>query len=387
MKKLITALMGAGLLVSLNSYATSSSCSNAGYSSGLCAPKMCGGFYVGLTGLYQRPTVTGEALNGESYQFSDSDVFPSFFRSELRRFDPDHDWGYEIKVGYDLPCTANNIELSYTHFDDDVHLHSDLTGDPFSVASYYFPNISLPTTGLLSLTALAGSSRINWEFNKADLTIGRRYEDACGNFMIRPAIGVRHAKIEHHYHSNTDLSIGLTPVPGVVLDTTDLAIGVDIHSEFKGTGPLFSVDARWGLFNSIGLVGHFDSALLVGDVDTHDKVNLAFTFATDSLIAPTINTAPVVEERFETPSVDRIVTSLTGRIGLDYNYCFCNKSSLSIEVGYQASKYYDAVDIIRGPIANPFSLNAGGFPALQTTSTQTEDFDLRGPYVNVTFHV
>lgn len=380
MKKLITALV-AGLFFPYHAFALSSDCANLDSSSGLCAPKFCGGFYIGVTGLYLRPTVAGDAMNPLYVQFIDDDS--SIFRSELRQFDPDYEWGYEAKVGYEIPCTANNIELSYFRFNNKDRVLSDLTGAPFSVGNFFFPNVFETTEGRVALTDFSQNARLHLEFDKVDLTLGRRYNDVCGNFMIRPAIGVRYACVDYKYHGNAISDIVITD--STVEDLTGTIFGEGkVNSEFKGTGPLFSLDSRYGLFNGIGLVGHFDASLLIGNLDAHSSFSIDID--EDSPLVPLLATAPDVENRFEVPSRNRIVTSLSGKLGLDYNYCFCNKSSLSVEIGYQASKYYDAIDIIHGDIANPLAFN-GTVTNQRILSTTSESFDFRGPYVNVTYHI
>src|SRR5262245_30928284 len=131
--KLITALICAGFSFSIPSYASSSDCANAGFSSGLCAPKLCGGFYAGVTGYWLRPTGSGNDLiaeiqnhghlnhenehGGEEIASSDnSSNMSGSCDSEFRKFNPKERWAWEVKVGYDFPCTANSIELSYMHF-------------------------------------------------------------------------------------------------------------------------------------------------------------------------------------------------------------------------------------------------------------------------------
>ena len=398
MKRLITALIGSGLIFTCHSYAFSNSCADAGYSSGLCSPKSCGGFYFGLTGAYLLATGTGADLNSAILQFADTSSSiagtTGEFRSELAQFRPRYHFAYEITAGYDLPCSANNVELSYMHLNDHTtNLHRDLTDKPVSVASYFFTNILIPVfpanTGVATagLTDLNCHASLRYKFDKIDLTFGRQYNDVCGYFNFHPLVGVRYARIHHDYRSETTGAFADEPIIGGIF-ADSLELRTNVRSEFKGAGPMFGLDTRYGFCGGFGIVGHFDTSLLVGTVDSNDHLAFTFTPTLGGGLTEIDLPLPSANESFNVPSRDRLVASFSGKLGIDYNYCFCNKSSLCVEVGYQACKYFDTFDLIRGDIQSPFSSVITGLPTVQRiTETVTDSFDMRGPYVNVTYHL
>lgn len=374
MKKLTLALIGTGLLFSCNSYAVSSACTNSGYSTSICSPKYCGGFYVGLTGFYLKPSETGLGQVTDSWQYGTADSSPFIPASRLARskpFDPDYEWEWGANIGYDIPCTANNIDLSYWHLSNKKHAVNDLSDGPISFSSIFTTDVVAPIGDVVGgITFLISNAYLEYKVDQVDLKMGHMFNDACGQFQIRPSIGLRYNNLKHEltFRSPATLEFGL---PALV----DAIFFGHVKSQFNGVGPLVSLDARYGMFAGFGLVGHFDSALIVGEVEANS--NLGFTFTSPALPISPVTT----DNRFESPDLERVVGSVSGKLGADYTFCFCNKSSLTIEAGYQVNKFYDPFDLIRGDI--PYA------PVIHQRITHilTNDLDVRGPYVNVTFRV
>lgn len=394
MKRLITAIIGTGLFLSCNSFAYSftTDCGNCGYASGLCAPKFRGGFSIGVTGSYLQPTASGTALNDFVFGRANDDLFFNF--SDLHRFDIDRDWGWGVNIAYDLPCTAYSLTVDYFHIDNEEHRHDNTASGFDSIASFWITNLAFPIGERflddpavdIVVTDYNLRSHLEYKFDKVDLTFGRQYNDVCGFFSIKPAVGLRYAKIDHHYNSRFDGSLIDLLSDVEAADTIHTIFDIHNHSEFDGIGPVASLDTRLGFCNGFGVVGHFDAALIVGNVDSH--------LSNHAVISPLTAAGDVIftevdDSRWHTPSVDRVVTSLSGKVGLDYSFCLCNKSSLTFEVGYQASKYFDAIDLLRGTVDISDTLIGPIFNTSQqlVTNSDTNDFEFRGPYVNVTWHI
>lgn len=368
MKKLMTALLGAGLLLSCNVSAYSSNCSNTGYNN-TSSPKFCGDFYIGLTGFYLQPNGSRSDLNDESNWLGQdptiNDLVTAEFASNMRRIDPDYKWQYEVIVGYDIPCTANNIELSYFHLNTKDHLHSDLSDNALIVSKYFIANGQLPFFGEDPLTAYDNAVQLEYKVDKIDLTVGRQIKDVCGGFKLHPAIGIRYAQLEHRFDNHFEAA------------SDDNFFHADnvVYSEFRGQGPVLALDARYGWTNAFGIVGHFDTSLIVGSVRSNNNITLRTIDGDDTGGA---------YASWSTPTSNRLVSSVSGKLGIDYTHCYCNKSSLTIEVGYLASKYFDAFDLTRGDVLMD-DMSSSNLPDLR--DVETNNFSYRGPYINLTVHV
>ncbi|KTD61147.1 Lpg1974 family pore-forming outer membrane protein [Legionella spiritensis] len=295
----------------------------------LCAFKVNGGFYAGVTGYYVRPSETGIGQVTDSWLYAGQ----ASFTARSKPFDPEHDWAGSVKVGYNFPESANNVEISYLFLDNTTHAVNDFSDGSIGFGSILFPDAVIPPT-----PGFVSDAYLKYEVNQVDLKVGRKYSDVSGNFFIRPSIGVRYAELKHQ----------LTfAAPGNMI------------SKFDGAGPMLSLDGNYTLGQGFGLVGYFDYALIVGKIDSHSFVNLAG-----------------VDFNFVWPKNDRIVNSLTGKLGIDYSHTFANDTNVVVEAGFQVNEYIDSMDTIRGTLAFGSIQRVGG--------KETNSFGFRGPYISLT---
>lgn len=379
MKKLIISLISSGVIISSTSYAlpTDHCCNSQG------------GFYLGVGGSYLLGAGTGPELNIESFQYFD--FTSNQFTSILQQVDSDYDWAYEFRVGYDVPCSNNNIELSYFHYQNSNRYDRDLSSAFNTLATYYYTNIitpvfPTPVDGVFTgLTELNGRSSLNYKLNKIDLTVGKRYANVCG-LAIHPSLGIRYAHLEREVG-------GL--IPGIVATGIGTPVPIDTLSNFSilqpkaestyhGIGPVFSLDTRYG-FCGFGLVSHLDGALLAGKINSYTIFDLQLPPVAGAGNPLLLYNS--THQIFRVPSTHRVVTSFGGKLGLDYAFTFCNRSSLSVEAGYFVTKYVDTFDIVRGDVQAPLPTSITGLNQNQRiTERVTNDFDLNGPYVDVSYH-
>lgn len=375
--------IGLGLILCNQVLAFSSDCCIKGYTPGLSSPNLPGGFYFGFSGLSLKPTETNIGQATDSWQFLESDD-PSdlVFRAEDRPFKPSSDWAWGAKVGYDLPCSSLNIEADYLHFNNKTHaVNTTDDGDPMSVsfASLFSTNALFPIDDpdVTSILSLRSDAHLRYKLDQFDLKIGKQFFESCGPFKLQASIGARYAYLDHALTFNSPLSLRVIVDDLPPLITEGAAIGA-VKSHFKGIGPLGSLDLRYAFGRcGIGVVGHFDTGLLIGDTYASSFVTLVSTVV-DPIVGPTT----AVTNRFTRPSLKHVVPNLDAKLGLDYTFCFCNKSSLTVEVGYSAYRYWDAFNIIRGDISSTVDV-----PAQKITAIETNNFSVNGPYAEVSWHM
>lgn len=303
-------------------------------SSVLCAFKEKGGFYAGVSGYYVQPVETGIGLVTDSWLF----VSPGGFTAESKPVDTKYKWAGAVKIGYDFPMSANNIEVNYLHLGNNTHAVNSFANGAIGFGSVLFPDVVIP---LASFPELVSDAHLRYTLNQVDVKVGRKYRDVSGVFSIRPSLGLRYVELEHN------LSFA---APGNAV------------SEFNGVGPMLGVDANYQLGRGFGLVGYFDYGLLMGHINSHSFLNLG---------GPNFN--------FSWPDRGRLVNNFTGRLGIDYNYVCSNSSTIGIEIGYQASEYLNATDTLRGYIFT------GGVQHI--AGNETNNFSFSGPYASLTIHL
>ncbi|WP_298625598.1 Lpg1974 family pore-forming outer membrane protein [uncultured Legionella sp.] len=300
-------------------------------SSALCAFNLKGGLYAGVTAYYVKPSETGLGMVSDSWLYGGSGNLTALSKP----FDPPHKWAGSVKLGYNIPMSANNIEASYLFLDNKTHAINDFSDGSIGFGSVLFPNTTLPPT-----PGFVSDAYLSYKVNQVDLKAGRKYSDVSSAFFIRPSLGLRYAELKH----------SLTfAAPGNML------------SSFKGVGPMISVDSTYNLGHGFGLVGYFDYALIVGKIDSHSYL---------SLLGTNFN--------YSWPERDRIVNSITAKLGLDYSFNFANNSNVAIEAGYQVNEYFNSMDTIRGTIAfAPGDIS-------RINGNETNSFGFRGPYISLT---
>lgn len=293
-----------------------------------------GGFYIKGTGIAAVPSETGLGTFTDTWMYAtpDGGTLGLSKPSKLK-----YRAAWAVKVGYDIPCTPNNIEVEYTRLHNRKHNVNTTADHPVAFGSTFF-NITIPIT---PGEVLVSDSHLKYTLNQVDVNAGHCFVDSSCHLLFRPLVGVRFASLKH------DLPF----------------VGGDVRSRFRGAGPMIGADCQYEFCGGFGLVGHFDTAVLMGNVESKSFLNFG---------------SPI---RFKSPKTDRVVTSISGKLGLAYNFCIC-RSSLLFEVGYQANVYIAPFDIITAWL--PTSLGGLG---QRISQLDTTNFAFTGPYVSLTWHV
>lgn len=319
-------------------------------------PQLPGGFVIGGSVFYMEALPT----HGDVDAFSLNSGTDSTFFSELKNVEPGYDWGWGLNVGYIFPNTGNDINLSYFQYDTDDSDH-------------FFPIVTTNGISLITplnfldelsfLTALA-RSKVEYDINQVDLTAGQYIDVGC-RLIAHPYAGLRWAQVDR------DLDNFLF---GPSTDgTASSLVFIKEESDFDGIGPIVGLDASYYVYMGFGLVGHFDSALLVGNVEAKQT----------AVVAPggedPIN--PLFLFNYKSDDNNRIVPVIDGKLGLDYTYVFnnCENSDLTLEVGWQFSNYFNATD----RMITSAALSGGSVTIFQR---KTADLGIQGPYVSLVFH-
>lgn len=328
--KLRSCFIAFGLLVSMTAIANPSFASNK---NNCCQPICCdkGSFYASVKGVWAEPMETGVGMFTDSWQYLSSDGAITAI-SKKAKFSNEFAGGGDI--GYRFANTCTSIKLSYFGLNNTLHAVNGPEG-AFSFGSVFFPNIAVLSPTFIS------DAHLKYNLNQYDLVLDHTYSNICG-FSLRPSLGIRYADYEHK----------LTfAVPGNVI------------SKFKGAGPVVGVDAYYALGHcGLGLVGHIDGALLDGTVDSHSFINFPTTF------------------NYKQSDEDHLVPTCSINLGLNYRHAIGCQSIVSIEAGYEATKYFDSAEILRG--------NVPGFAGEVTpriVDVNTTSFGYSGPYLKLSY--
>ncbi|KTD40513.1 Lpg1974 family pore-forming outer membrane protein [Legionella parisiensis] len=306
----------------------------------LCAFKNPGGLYVSGTGYYVQPSETGIGLVTDSWLFN----VPGGTQAESTPFDPDYQWAGSVAVGYDIPMSANNIEVNYLYLKNKTHAVNSFANGSVLFGSILFPDAFIP---IASMPGLVSDAFLNYRVDQADIRAGRKYSDTSGVFKIRPSLGVRYVQIKH------DLSFA---APG------------HVSSKFSGAGPLISLDGHYDLGHGFGLLGYFDYALMAGSMQSFSEVFLGSNFS------------------FKWPKRNRVVNSITGKIGLDYTHALTYSTTWTAAIGYQINEYLSSMDTLRGFTGVTFSPDGVNLGPQRIAGNETNNFSFQGLFLSLTLH-
>lgn len=321
-----------GLAVLLSGYAANSLAALPTGASSRCdvsVPNFCGGFTFGLTGLYWR--VSSPELDfGVSYP-NNSFGFGSRLNATSNHLKHDYNWAWSANVGYIFPCSGNDVNLTYTHYDHtrrgEVRNDTFPTFLPLSqvnvspLLTFGFPieSFAISGTGTSGVDAVTfeglfanGDSfpatslgvfidpdditrvyaRSDFENNSWDLDFGQTINVGC-NFRLRWFGGLRYTRLKHtfdvvteaapivRYDQGITFSDNFTATVGTTLQSLAGTVSlsfidgdaiirdiVNQKSDFNGIGPRFGLTGDYHLSGGFGIVGSLSTSLLVGNVDS-----------------------------------------------------------------------------------------------------------------------
>lgn len=344
MKKLVLALATTGLCSSVFAALPGSDDPTL-----INIPQYQGGFFVGAVGLYQQPSVSGEALDYAIVNTANVPIFSTPLHLNYEKVEPGYDWGWGVNVGYLFPQTGNDIEVKYWQLDT-KDTASYTTGSEQSVAAHFFEFIEFN----------AGKATAELDTQQVDAVVGQWINVGC-RLRLHPQTGIQYTNIDEELNGTYQDPRG----NGNITQAKNT-------SDYDGVGPELGFDGSYYLGAGFGLVGHFNSALLIGDLDPSLSAHEFFGGASPI----TVHYSPLGG------SETHVVPNLDGKLGADYTFLFNNasESSLTFEIGYEVNHYFNAIDTIS---ADAFNTNIGS----NIIRHQTSDLSIDGPYASLTLQI
>jgi hypothetical protein len=409
MKRILVALAAIGLTASLGAYAAMPTGAQV---TEVNVPQARDGFFMGASALYWQSAVSGNDLDYAAVQ-----TFPNLNNNtdqKIHNVDPEYNWGFNVFAGYDFG-NGTDMQLEYlrlhTNDSESTHVGAQNSTASIAPARYFATNpFNLTFNNLLhalgefsgdlspfdSYKSAEGKSEIN--LDQVDFTIGQYFNLGCAD-QLRLFAGLRYTKLireldtwysqDPNDANNQDLDsdgVGFGGVTG-----TNGALTGDDESYFTGTGPLIGLSNSYYLGYGIGFTTSLDTGLLIGKVD--DELTLV-NYQQDLNEVQVDSTTTTIHS----DDARRIVPVMDAKLGLDYTYPMQIFGSLTLEVGWNFSHYWNAIDNLGGGASSndalgfspgaegPITLSAFGSGTTHVTPTHhTADIGYQGPYVTLTF--
>jgi hypothetical protein len=426
MKKLSLVLATAGLTASLGAFAATPTDAQP-YQ--VVVPNLKAGIDITLEGLLVQPANSDAdyATSSASFAYNSSkqmfgipdagDVGRFAGDSRAHSVDPNYNFGFRVGLGYTFPESGNDVQLSWTHYShghtdgfdlaDDSALKTRFLGLPLTTGQFSIPvpvslgGPTLPVTLVLSNGDVSVSSSADTKLDAVDLDVGQ-YIDVGTRLRMRMFAGLRLARVSSDLSTTfaEDDANYFVEIPGPGKDADGLLSSFgneQLNSKFTGMGPRLGVDAVYHLGHSFGFVAKASASVLVGESESNSSFLGGLSMTGIDIGMPNNNDDAdpaefVIDVSSESEKSARVVPVLDAKLGLNYTHTFQNQSLLTIEAGYQATQYINAVDrltvstaeepfatIVQSIISSPSGADVVPFVSHRSTSS----IGFSGPYLSL----
>jgi hypothetical protein len=385
----------------------------------LVIPNLKSGFDITLEGLLLQPSNSDldYATSGTVKATSNTDNLPltwtSVGKANVESIDPSYNFGFRVGLGYTFAESGNDVQVSWTHFDqsdDDsfglangAALQSRLTGTTFlSLAPFSLDLGDDEGIAFKNITGSASSS-VDTKLDAIDLDVGQ-YVDIGTRLRMRMFAGLRFAQVSSDMSSDFYQTVSGTVVrseePDINFDGA-LALNEQFNSRFRGIGPRVGVDSIYHIGSCFGVVARAAVGLLVGQTETDSSYSAAGVLFVDQERSNRREFARFADgATLDSSDSTRVVPVLDAKLGLNYSFIFDNQSTLTIEAGYQATQYIDAIDRLSAsgtvnlpdfdgidPGLSPSDRSPVAIPVAVSSSRTTSSIGFNGPYLSLNWKV
>lgn len=272
---------------------------------------------LGIQALYLKPA------------YSDSLTFQPSVIDGLKEIDPRWGWGYRLEGAYFFN-TGNDITMNYLHYNVRSHL-----------GSFDGQYLQLLQQGAVVLPSVFTETLSN-RFDQINLVMGQHVDFGMQK-SARFYAGMQYAKIR------LDGNQYFNRISPVFIPSTK-GVSAVVNTDFNGFGPSVGVDYSYTLVHGVNLIANTMGSLLLGT----SRFDASTSYGSGLVVTSTYG------------AQRKIVPSVELKLGANYSREMM-QGVLSIEGGYQAVNYFDALRA-QSVVSNALS---------------TSDFGLYGPYFGV----
>ena len=154
---------------------------------------------------------------------------------------------------------------------------------------------------------------------------------------------------------------------------------IKVPSTYWGVGPQLGLDFSYCIVEGFQFTGGLASSFLVGTQKNHTN------YSSVSPALAGLGAASPNNQRTHVHKKTQMVPELAGNLGLSYSSSCCNCVVVTVEAGYQAQVYFNAIQSVNigsEVVTPPVAPDTVGVYA-RTFELATSDFSLAGPYLKV----
>lgn len=310
---------------------------------------------LGFTALFLQPT------SSNLHYVAEAEPLPAPTPNwRITDINPDYHFGFDLGLDLMLHQTNSNIMLNWEHFHS-VDSRSKTVPSEDMLGPFF-------TIGPDASPYNKSHGHVHFKFDEANLDYG-----LLVNFGDRLQTNL-FAGVSYAYIKETLTSKYANP------DGTDRRT-IRTPSRFSGAGPQIGVDFNFRIIQGFHLTGNAAAALLIGSMKNH---------TTYESVSPLLGGLGITPPNKQTTHVRRrtqVVPGLEGKLGLAYSYTFYKHYMVSLEAGYQAQIYLNAIQSVdmgsEVPLNTVEPTTVGVYA--RTFQRNLSNFALAGPYITVDF--
>lgn len=278
----------------------------------------------------------------------------------VRAVRPINKIGFDVGVGYVIPNSGNDLQLSWQNLDASksasvraIDGPTEFTGPLYQIG----PN---------SVPVRESSGRAKFDYNVINLDAGQ-FVNFGNCTQARFFVGLNGAQLKQTLSANFK---GIQ-APGLFSLTSKNI------SKYDGVGPRLGVKAKVEMCEGFGLMGQMAGSLLIGTMKPITKISGSSPDLANAGIS-------VNHQAISTQSSTQVVPGVDAKLGINYFTSFNCDALFTIEAGYQLATYINAITAYNPTtlVTTPPGPIQTGSIFVNTLGKTVSNFSVSGPYLN-----
>lgn len=285
---------------------------------------------------------------------------------EPKGINADFSAGFSLNFRHMFPNSGSDINFYWAHLrgSDDATFPVNTNPPPAQQMTGPFWNIG-PSAG--PTTKANGSLKSNYDVFNVEVA---KHVNFDPNLQSRFFAGVSGLWLESKTIANFS---GTDPILGLY------QFGITTQSKYNAAGFRLGMDGEYQGVHNINLVGLLAGTVFIGSQQPSTQTTGSGKILVNSGI-------PDSHQSISHQSFTQVVPALDAKLGLKYAQHYSHDKSLTIEAGYMASIYVNALQNYVTSTYVPGSLGlVSGSMFLQSLIKTTDSFSVDGPYVSASF--
>ncbi len=287
---------------------------------------------------------------------------------ESKGINPNFSAGFLLNFRHVFSNSGSDANIYWAHLNtsDKATFPVNRNAPPAQQMTGPFWNIG-PDAGPTS----SANGKLDNHYDVLNVEVGK-HVNFDPNLESRFFAGVSGLWLQHKINANFS---GTDPILGLY------QFGVTTNSKYNAAGFRLGMDGEYHGWFNINAIGLLAGNLYIGSLQPNtDTVGSGSILATAGI--------PENHQSISHRSFTQVVPSIDAKLGLKYSHQYLNDKSLSIEAGYMASIYVNAIQNYVTSTYVPGSLGiVSGSVFLQSLIKTTESFSVDGPYINVSVKI